>query len=287
MRDTVIPTTKSLAPMNQPDWDIALAAEMLNPKWMHVSRWKASAVHLLVSIGVAIATFVAMEMIWYTAPYFQALGGKALLTLLMGVDVVLGPLITLIIFNPKKKSLKLDLASVAIIQIAALAYGVSVIFHARPAYTVFAQDSFYVVPANEIDDEQLAKVVNPQFKTLPLMGPRFVAADEPTNDEEKELVTIANALGMGVQNLPQHYVPYADRASVVLAKAKNLSSLKSTNPEIAAYLQPYLDQYSIQTENVAILPVHAKNEQLTALIDNKTAGVVRVVPVSTGRIFQK
>jgi hypothetical protein len=30
--------------------------------------------------------------------------------ILLGVDVVLGPLITLIIFNPKKKSLRFDLA---------------------------------------------------------------------------------------------------------------------------------------------------------------------------------
>ena len=46
-----------------------------------------------------------------------------LILLMIGVDVVIGPLLTLIVFDPKKKHLKFDLVVIAALQLAALAYG--------------------------------------------------------------------------------------------------------------------------------------------------------------------
>ena len=54
-----------------------------------------------------------MLAVWYPQPYFAAMGGATLILLLIGVDVVIGPLITLIVFDPKKKSLRFDLAVIA------------------------------------------------------------------------------------------------------------------------------------------------------------------------------
>ena len=46
------------------------------------------------------------------------------LFLVVGIDVVLGPLLTLIVFHPKKKSLIWDLAVIVAVQLGALGYGV-------------------------------------------------------------------------------------------------------------------------------------------------------------------
>jgi hypothetical protein len=59
----------------------------------------------------------------------------------------LGPLITLIIFDTKKPRLKYDLATIAVLQVAALAYGSYIMFEARPVYTVFVGNQFQTVPA--------------------------------------------------------------------------------------------------------------------------------------------
>ena len=255
-----------------------------NTRWLHTSRWKASAIHLVISLVVAAAVFAAMSTIWYPAPYFEVSGGKSLLMLLMSVDVVLGPLITLIIFNPLKKSLKFDLAVVALIQIAALAYGASVIFQARPAYTVFVKDSFHIVSANDIEDEYREKATNPQFKSLPLAGPQMVAATEVTsNPDEKELVEIAKMMGSGVQSLPQFYRPYRDYAKTVLEQAQSVSSLRLVNPQFAETLQQHLIQQNISIEKVAVVPVHAKSQQLTAIIDKKTAEVLAILQISPSK----
>ena len=95
------------------------------------------------------------------------MGGEILLRLLIGVDVVVGPVITLLIFDPKKQSLKYDLAVIAVLQVAALAYGSYVMFEARPVYNVFVDDRFYTVPANSIDADSLARAAA-DYRPLPL-----------------------------------------------------------------------------------------------------------------------
>ena len=63
--------------------------------------------------------------IWYPYPYREISGGRELFLLVITVDVILGPLITLAVFNRKKprSELRRDLAIVALLQLGALGYG--------------------------------------------------------------------------------------------------------------------------------------------------------------------
>ena len=88
-----------------------------------LNRWQASALHLALSAAIAVLVVTLMLLVWYPQQYFTAMGGDTLILILIGVDVVVGPLITLIIFDPKKKGLRFDLAVIAALQLAALAYG--------------------------------------------------------------------------------------------------------------------------------------------------------------------
>jgi hypothetical protein len=83
-----------------------------------MTRWKASAIHLSICALIGLSVLAMILLLWYPEPYFEAMGGKHLLMILLGVDVVLGPFITLIIFNPKKKSLKFDLAVIALVHVS-------------------------------------------------------------------------------------------------------------------------------------------------------------------------
>jgi len=62
------------------------------------------------------------------------------------VDVILGPLITLTVFNRSKPRSELvrDLTVVGLIQLAALGYGLWTVFVARPVHLVFEYDRFRV-----------------------------------------------------------------------------------------------------------------------------------------------
>ena len=88
-----------------------------------LNRWKAALIHLGISAAIGVGVVALMLFVWYSRPYFTAMGGDTLILLLIGVDVVIGPLITLTIFDPKKKGLRFDLSVIAAVQLAALAYG--------------------------------------------------------------------------------------------------------------------------------------------------------------------
>src|ERR1022692_3831778 len=160
-----------------------------------MSRWKASGIHLGISAAIAAIVVGVMLKLWYPPPYFDAMGGGILLTLIVGCDVVLGPLITLIIFKSGKKGLKTDLAIIGCVQLAALAYGSYTIFIARPVFTVFAVDRFEVVAANAIKREELAKATSPAFSTLSLTGPRVVAARIPSDPQDRSRITTESLAG--------------------------------------------------------------------------------------------
>ena len=128
--------------------------------------WKASGIHLAICGVIASFVLALMILVWYPAPYFQALGGQKIAMIVIVVDVIVGPLLTLIVYRPMKKGLKFDLTVIALLQVGALAYGVSVLYQGRPVYVVFVKDRFDIVTAVDIDTDSLKKVTLDEFKSL-------------------------------------------------------------------------------------------------------------------------
>jgi hypothetical protein len=241
------------------------------------SRWKAAGTHLAISIAIALAVIVAMLFLWYPTPYFQAMGGSGLLMLVTGVDVVLGPLITLIIFNTKKKSLKFDLMCVAIVQVVALAYGVSTMFQARPVYTVFNKDRFDVIIAANISDKERAKVTDAAFKSLSLTGPQIVAMETPTDMKE-----VRRMLESGVESraFSQYYVAYDAKAKEAAIAAQPLTQIQKTNPANAEKLKAFLTTKGLDESKVGFLPLYTRNEDMTVVLDKETGKILTIAPIS-------
>jgi hypothetical protein len=242
----------------------------------HFSRWTAAGLHLAISIAVALAVVVAMLFLWYPAPYFQAMGGSGLLMLVVGVDVVLGPLITLIIFNTKKKSLKLDLMCVAIVQVMALAYGVSTMFQARPVYTLFNNNRFDVVIAADMNANERAKVTDPGFKSLPLTGPQIVAMETPNDMKEVERMLSS---GIDSRAFSQHYVAYDSKAKEAATASKSFAQIQKTNPAAAEKLKALLTTKGIDETKVGFLPLYTRNEDMTVVLDKETGKILAIAPV--------
>src|SRR6476646_7566094 len=85
---------------------------------LHV-RLKAALIHLVISALAVCTVLLLIIGVWYPGPLFYAAGGSKLITILATVDIIIGPCITLIIFDRKKKELWFDLGIVAILQAAA------------------------------------------------------------------------------------------------------------------------------------------------------------------------
>jgi hypothetical protein len=159
--------------------------------------WSAAGIHLGISAVVAAIVLALIYMVWYPAPYFESMGGQQLVLVVVGVDVAIGPLLTLIIFKSGKPGLRFDLGVIAFLQSMALAYGVSVAAQARPVYSVFVVDRFETVAANAIDPDELAKVTRTEFKSPPWLGPRTVGVVKPTENQEAARILFAMTGGAG------------------------------------------------------------------------------------------
>ena len=182
-----------------------------------VTRNKAAATHLLISIIIATLIGLAFAFIYFPSYYFTVLDGWHRFLLIIGVDVVLGPLLTLIIFNTKKpkKELLRDVSIIATIQLAALLYGLYVFAQTRPVYTAFNGQVLYIVSANEYLPNAFS-FAKPPYDTLPKFGPKEVFVKKiPEDNATKERIMIS----AGEAYWPELYEPMSSEHKKALYQA--------------------------------------------------------------------
>ncbi|MFO1282992.1 MAG: TfpX/TfpZ family type IV pilin accessory protein [Burkholderiales bacterium] len=242
-----------------------------------LNRFQAAGIHFTISAVVAVVVLAALLLVWYPQPYFRLAGGSNLMLILIGVDVVLGPLMTLVVFDPAKKSLKFDLAVIAALQLAALIYGLSVMAQARPAFVVFAGDRFTIVAANQIAPESY-EGAKPPFDAAPMTGPLVVGARRPTDPKELERVMLLLAGGVDLPMIPRYYVPIADLREALKVKARPLAELEARSAGAKGAADAATARSGRKRESLAWVPVLGRLEAGAAMVDLDRGDVVAVLP---------
>lgn len=245
-----------------------------------MSRWKAAAIHLSVSSAIGLVAAALIFGAWYPPPYSRAAGAGELVLLLLGVDLVLGPLLTLVVFRSGKKSLKFDLCVIALLQACAFLYGMSVVARARPAFIVAAVDRFILVTANDLETSDLAQGSKPEFQALPWTGPRMVGAVLPTGGQEYNALVFSGLAGKDIEKFPKYYVPYADVAPAMLKRALSLDSLRSKHPDANPLLDAWLRRTQRDAASVAWLPLTSRRADLIVLLDSASGTVLDTLPIN-------
>ena len=242
-----------------------------------MSRWRASGLHLLISIAVAALAFSLVFFLWYPAPLFAASGGERLVILLIGVDIVIGPLLTLIVYRAGKPGMTFDLAFIGVCQTIALLYGLHVITIARPAFVVFAVDRFVLVPANRLEDADLAQAPA-AYRERSWRGPVWVAAVVPQDAGERMKLALSGAQGKDIEAFPKYYEPYSRHAREALARSRPVSRLAAQDPAVL----DRLPAGQRDAERLVYLPLigRGRGRELSVVLDRENGEVVTVLPVS-------
>lgn len=241
------------------------------------NRIQAGLIHLLISAAIALTIIFAAIWIWYPGNFIHATGAKKIFIMIVAIDVCLGPFLTIIIFNKKKKELARDLAIIFILQIAALTYGIYTVAAARPVYAVFAVDRFELVQANEISVKNLNLAINKRFKSLPLFKPQWISALLPEDIEESnDLLFGAIDTGSDLAQQPRYYHDYSKSVDEIIRRAKPLEELRVFNNENIKLLDQLISQYP-NTERYAFLPMTAKTQHLTVIIDKSDGSAIETV----------
>lgn len=244
-----------------------------------MTRWKAAAIHLSISVLIGLAAAALIFGVWYPRPYSQAAGAGELVLLLLGVDIVLGPLLTFVVFKSGKKGMKFDLAVIGVLQACAFLYGASIVVRARPAFVVTAVDRFMLVAANDLDPADLAKAKLSEFQTIPWTGPRLVGTELPTDPSARNKMLLNGIAGKDVEKFPEYYVDYAKVAQDILAHGKPLDVLRKKHPEATSILDVWLRDHQRDPATLRWLPLMTHRMNLIMILDHSTGQVLDALPI--------
>ena len=244
---------------------------------------RAAGLHFLSCALVAALAAGLVLLVWYPHPYDLLSGGRNLFLLLIGVDVVSGPLLTLILFSPQKprREIVTDLALVVAIQFAALAYGMHTAWQARPLFLVHEVDRFRVITLGDYGDidvrEALRRLASP-LQPRWLKGPVTVGIRDPRNREERQAVMLESTLGgRDYAQRPEFYVPYdAAYTPKALARARPLQAFVKHFPATTGVVTDLLRQQGVSMDDALFLPVLHKQEWVAVL--DRSARILGFVP---------
>jgi hypothetical protein len=231
------------------------------------SRMRAAVLHLTLSFIVAATAAGLVLGLWYPGAYRQLSGGWDLFQLIILVDVVLGPALTLVVFNTRKPSNELvrDLGIIAVIQASALGYGVYAVYVARPVALAFEIDRFRVVAAVDVREEELS-LAPKELGSLSWNGPRLLGTRRPRTVEEQEDVLNLGFQGYELGQRPSYWRDYEASREDVLAQSRPVPVLLDLYPLARRDVEQVASSAGVASDVLRFLPVVARQHVWTALL---------------------
>lgn len=245
-----------------------------------MTRFRAAGIHLSLSLCTGLLAFLLIYLVWYPPPLFVAMGGNELAMLLIGIDVVLGPLLTFLVFKSGKRGMKFDLYAIGTMQFLALCYGTWIIAQARPAFIVSRGDIAYVVTANEIRSEELAQAKVPEFGRLSWTGPVYAGVHRPTTPEELRAVSQLNfEQGRDIQQVPSYYRPWSELREANAAGSEPLEDLLARKPFYQAEADAWLAARGRAAKDLRYIALLTRTRELAMVIDAASGELVGIMPI--------
>lgn len=229
--------------------------------------------HFCVSLGVALVLWLWIVLVWYPWPYYSALHVVKLLLLMFAVDVVCGPILTMVVWNKKKqrRELFLDIGLIALIQILAASYGVVTAAHGRPVFLAYEVDRMKVVTASEIPQEDLHRA-KPDFRTLSWTGPRVIGTRSPVSPDEKLRSIELSVEGLEPSLRPDWWQDYRLNVPQAISRARPIEEIRESGEKNALLLEKEMRKIDESGAQVGWVPmVSAKGSDWVVLI-NKISG---------------
>lgn len=213
--------------------------------------------HLLVCMTIALGIALLVFGLWYPTPFDQVSNGRRIFVLLLGVDVIVGPLLTLIIFDVRKskKELVRDLLVIFSVQLLALSYGLFNLMQARPVWLAFEGDRFRVVSVADIDLEKMSDAP-PNLRVLSLSGPKLLGVRLVGGQDPEYWKSIEMSLnGFPPSFRPKRWVTYESQIPKVIENARPLGVLYEKKPEIRKEVDEIVSKEKLKINQLGYVPL--------------------------------
>ncbi len=225
------------------------------------AKLQACGIHLAISAALFAAIIAVGIELWYPPPYFWIDGGLWVVRIAAIVDVILGPLLTLVVFRPGKRLLALNLAVIAFFQAAFLTWGVLVMYQQRPLLAAFVG-----APSNRffpITEEFIRDGGRPLEELLALSPERPAQVSIRLPEDIAEVRTLlAESFGGGgssVLRRTELFEPLRGaQLERMLAGARDERRLAALWPLARPRIERFLAERGARFEDYAFVPIHGR-----------------------------
>ncbi len=245
-------------------------------------RLKAFGTHLLCSAVALTLVLGALYLGWYHWPGWHLTEALHVVVVMVGVDVVVGPLITLIIANARKprRELARDIAIIVAVQLVALGYGATTLWHGRPLYYAFSVNCLQVVQAADIDPEAARAA---REKKLPLAPhwyslPRWIWAPFPKDSAEADKIFQKLMQGgYDIIGYPQYYKTWQEGAPEVRTQLRKVSDIQFFSAKQKPLLEKRMQTAGFPTDQANGIALTGRGSSLLAVMDPKTLKLLAII----------
>jgi len=238
-----------------------------------ITRLKAFAIHIGISVTIFLCLLVLLLGYWYKAPFFDLEDGPRAIQIIIFVDLVLGPLLTLIVFKPGKPGLKFDISLIAIFQLSALVYGIWMIQVARPVTVFLSYDALYIASYRTIKESNISKT---DIDKIVGLEPTFFYINLP-KDQPDFLATSMQALkeGGAIELLYKYAEPLSfSNKKQTSTIAIDIEQYTASNNEWLTVLQNFMAAHKRTFATTTFLPIKGRRGNYILAVDNKDGAIV-------------
>jgi len=248
-------------------------------------RIKAFLIHLGISLLILVALLYILIFIWYPPPFFASDGGWQGIKIIVGVDLVLGPLMTLAVFDIKKSRMSLvrDLTIIGLIQIVALAGGTWVVADQRTRLVMFVNDHFISMTKALIDESGASQETLDSLKTSrPAMG----YIELPSYPGKRRAMVLASTQGAPLYKRGDLYRPLTQEALIDIAShGFDLGDTIEARPELKDRVEKFLSGNKKESHEVSAIPVYCRYGNPSLIIDRATGDIIDTIEISHDQLL--
>lgn len=228
--------------------------------------------HLIFSFIIATVILSLIFFIWYPIPLATAVDVTHIFSIVLTIDIIIGPLLGWLIYKEGKKNLKFDLTIIIFIQVLALSYGVYSIEQGRPVWIAYNVDRFELIRNNEIIKNNI-KYALPQYQQPSWLQPQYVAVEFAKDSKQRNDDMFSEVIErISLAQKPERYIDFIQAKHQIQKRAKNLNELKKYNNE-----KQVSDLLAKYPQANGFVPLKANAVDMTVLVNKKTGEVVKIV----------
>ncbi|MEP6548525.1 MAG: hypothetical protein ABJD53_13780 [Gammaproteobacteria bacterium] len=248
-------------------------------------RLRALGWHLLASAAALTLILGTLYRGWYHWPGWYLTDVTSVVMVMVGVDVVVGPLLTFVIARATKprRELVRDIAVIVTMQLIALLYGSGSLWNGRPLYYAYSESVLQLVQAYDIDAAQAeagrrqAPDLAPHWYSLP----RWIWAPLPKDQTARQEI-VASAIGGGddVISMPQYFKPWNEGLPELRSRLKKVDDVAYFGAGDKKKLKERMRAAGYATEQANSMPLTGRGHPLLAVFDS---GNVKIAAIFKAR----